>query len=254
MFADHIIDKHDRIDKDEVCKAVDYMKSEYEEEHECYIKDMNQDDDYKSPWKNKDATVATGLKTVTYSSDSDKMPAARRDPIKDTQTIKEPIKGSHLGKIVCHSIDVPTDMDPVVTGFGIIGKGGYRAVSGGSHTQIIVQGGESIICSNVITHVLTNAGELTLKSNSFTFDALKAETLMVAPLNEPFLESDGGVSLTSITGASRPDQSRIVAPGMNEDISSRNDVRSTVRSDVGEADKLDTAVQRSFSDKWNAAH
>ena len=64
------------------------MKSEYEEEHERDIKDMVQDDDYKSPWKNKDATVATGLKTVTYSSDSDKKPAARNEPTKDTQTIK----------------------------------------------------------------------------------------------------------------------------------------------------------------------
>ena len=91
------------------------MKSEYEEEHERDIKDMIQDDDYKSPWKNKDATVATGLKTVTYSSDSDKKPAARNEPIKDTQTTKEPIKGSHLGKIVRHSEDGPTGMDPVVT-------------------------------------------------------------------------------------------------------------------------------------------
>ena len=66
---------------------------------------------------------------------------------------------------------------------------------------------------------------------------------MIAPLNEPSLESDGYVRSTSIIGASRPDQSRIVAQGMNEDISSRNDVRSTVRSDVGEADKLDTVVQ-----------
>ena len=40
---------------------------------------------------------------------------------------------------------------------------------------------------------------------------------------------------------------------MNEDILSRDDVRSTVRSDVGEADKLDTTVQRSSSNKWNAA-
>ena len=40
---------------------------------------------------------------------------------------------------------------------------------------------------------------------------------------------------------------------MNEDILSRENVRSTVRSDVGEADKLDAAVQRSSSDKWNAA-
>ena len=40
---------------------------------------------------------------------------------------------------------------------------------------------------------------------------------------------------------------------MNEDISSRDDVQSTVQSDIGEADKLDAAVQRSSSDKWNAA-
>ena len=33
----------------------------------------------------------------------------------------------------------------------------------------------------------------------------------------------------------------------------RDDVRSTVRSNVGGADILDTAVQLSSSDKWNAA-
>ena len=76
---------------------------------------------------------------------------------------------------------------------------------------------------------------------------------MVAPLNEPFLASDGDVLSASIIGASRPDQSRIIAPGTNKDISSRDDVRSTVRSDVGEADKLDAVVQRSLCDKWNAA-
>ena len=34
---------------------------------------MIKDDDYKSSWKIKDATVATGLKTVTYSSDLDEI-------------------------------------------------------------------------------------------------------------------------------------------------------------------------------------
>ena len=103
-------------------------------------------------------------------------------------------------------------MDPVVTGFGIIGQGGYQTISEGSHTQSIVQGGENIICSDVITHVRTNSGKLTLESDSFSFDPLKAETLMFAPLNEPFLASDGDVCSTSILGASRPDQSSIVAP------------------------------------------
>ena len=108
---------------------------------------MIQDDDYKSPWENKYATVATGLRTITYSSGSDKNPAAR----------KEPIKGSHLGKRVCHSINGPNDMDPFFIGIGIIGQGGSRTISGGSHTQSIFQGGENIIRSDVITHVLTNS-------------------------------------------------------------------------------------------------
>ena len=40
---------------------------------------------------------------------------------------------------------------------------------------------------------------------------------------------------------------------MNEDISSRDDVRSTVRNDVGEADKLDATVEGSSTNEWNMA-
>ena len=50
LFADLILDKNDRIDKDEIRKAVDYTKSEYKEEHERNIKDIIQYDNYKSPW------------------------------------------------------------------------------------------------------------------------------------------------------------------------------------------------------------
>ena len=66
------------MDKDEIRKAISHVKSEYEEEHERDIKYIFHDDDYKPTWINKDATVATGLKTVTYSSDSDEKPAARK--------------------------------------------------------------------------------------------------------------------------------------------------------------------------------
>ena len=106
-------------------------------------------------------------------------------------------------------------MDPVLTRVGIIGQGGSRTISGGSHTQSIVQGEKSIIHSDVITHVLTNSSKVMLESNSFTFNLIKTKTLMVAPLIELFLASDGDVRSTSIIGASRPNQSRIVAPGMN---------------------------------------
>ena len=64
------------------------MKSEDEEEHERNIENIVQDDNYKSPWKIKHATVATGLKTVTYSSYFNRKPAARKEPITDTQTLK----------------------------------------------------------------------------------------------------------------------------------------------------------------------
>ena len=49
LFVNVILDQNYEIDEDEICKAVDHMKSEYEEEHERDIKNMIQDDDYKSP-------------------------------------------------------------------------------------------------------------------------------------------------------------------------------------------------------------
>ena len=94
---------------------------------------------------------------------------------------------------------------------------------------------------------------MTLESDSFAFDPLKAQTLIITPLTEPFLNSDRDVRSTSVIGASRPDHSRIVDPFMNEEISSRDDVLSTVLSDIGEVEKLDTDVQQSSTDKRNTA-
>ena len=124
--------------------------------------------------------------------------------------------------------DGPTNMNPVLTGVGIIGQGGPWTIIRVSIPQRIVQGGGNIICSNVIMHVLTKYSEMTLKRDSFPFDSLKAQTLMIKPLTEPFLTSDGNVRSTSVIGASIPDHSRIIAPVMNGDISSRYDVLSTV--------------------------
>ena len=90
------------------------MKANDEAEHERNIKDMIQGDDYKSSWKNKDATVTTSLTTVnnplddtgytyldqyqSYSSDSSKKVETSKEPIKDTQNIKEPIKDNQTIK------------------------------------------------------------------------------------------------------------------------------------------------------------
>ena len=102
MQADQIKENNVGMDKNEIRKAIYRVKLEDEEEHEHNIEYMIQDDDYKSPWKIKNATVAKGLNAITDSSDLDENPAARKEPITDTQTLKEPIKGSHLGKRVCH--------------------------------------------------------------------------------------------------------------------------------------------------------
>ena len=102
------------------------MKFEDEAEHECNIQYLAQeDDDYKSLWREG----AAGLKAVTDSSDSVEITFA---------ALKEPIKGSHLGKRVRHSEGGSTDMDPIVTEFYFICQGGPWDISGGTHTQIII--------------------------------------------------------------------------------------------------------------------
>ena len=79
--------------------------------------------------------------------------------------------------------------------------------------------------------------------------------LTIKLLTEPFLTSDGYVRSTSVIviGAIRPNHSRIGTPFMNKDILSGDDVFSTIRSDVGEAEKLNTAVQGYSADKSNMA-
>ena len=60
IMADHIEEKNvGTIDKEELRKAIAHVKSEDEAEHERNIDNMTQEDDYKSPWKNKYATDAT---------------------------------------------------------------------------------------------------------------------------------------------------------------------------------------------------
>ena len=175
-------------------------------------------------------------------------------PIKDTQKIKEPITDdTQIVKRVRYVQYGPTNMDPFLTGVGIIGQGGTWTISGVSISQSIIQGGGGIICSNVITHVLTNSSKMTLERYYFSFDPLKSQMLVIAPLTKPFLISDRDVCMPSVIGAIRTNHSRIDNPFMNKYISSRDDILSTVWSDIGEAEKLDTAVQRSSTDKRNTA-
>ena len=78
------------INYDELHKAITQLKSEKEAEHERNILDMTQVDDYKLPWKDKDAitvndTAYTFLNSYDNEiSDSDKMVEASKEPIEDT--------------------------------------------------------------------------------------------------------------------------------------------------------------------------
>ena len=66
IMADQIKEKNERMDKDEICKAISHGKSEDEAYHEHNIERLTQEDDIlKSPWKGD----AEGLNAVTNSCD-----------------------------------------------------------------------------------------------------------------------------------------------------------------------------------------
>ena len=109
MQAKILTEKAVRMDKDKIHEAISKVKLEDEAYHERIIKYLtHEDDDYISSWKGD----AVGFAAVTDSSDLgdiyfkipvtesdfDKKPAAKKEPIKDTPTLKTPITGSYLGK------------------------------------------------------------------------------------------------------------------------------------------------------------
>ena len=155
-MANNIIETNVRSDRtindEKLRKAITILKSEKEVGHERNINNMTQEDDYKLPWKDKDATTVNDtLNDTAYIyfnsfnddiSDSSKQVDTSKEPIKDTQTSKESITDTHIVNRVCNLLDETTNVDLVVTGVRIIGQGGPRAISGGSITQTIIHGGE----------------------------------------------------------------------------------------------------------------
>ena len=116
----------------------------------------------------------------------------------------------------------------------------------------MIHGGTSIISSNVIIHVLTDSSKMIIKSDSFPLNTLKSKTLVIASQPESFLSCDKNVRASSEIGDSRPEHGSIGTSCVNEKIWSRDD-KFSVRSEVGEANKLDTDVQRSPTNERNKA-
>ena len=92
--------------KDKIREVVSQLKYVDEAYHERMIEILiHEYDDYSSSCEG-DVTDSTDSDEITFNkllltkSDLDKRPAARKDPIKDTPTLKTPITGSYLGKIL----------------------------------------------------------------------------------------------------------------------------------------------------------
>ena len=70
MMANNIIETNvgneGTINDEELCKAITIMKYDEESGHERNIDNMTQEDDYKSPWKDKDATTVNN--TLDYTA------------------------------------------------------------------------------------------------------------------------------------------------------------------------------------------
>ena len=156
-------------------------------------------------WKYKYVTTVNDLVYTFIKSYNDDASDSR----KQVQTSKEPIKDTHV-----HNTSVETNaVDSIITGVGIIGRGGRRDISGGT----------SIISNNVITYILTDSRKMILKSNSFPLNHLKSKTLMIASQPELFLSCDRNVRASSEIGDSRPDHGRKGTPFVNKKIWSGDD-------------------------------
>ena len=127
MQAKLLTEKMARMDKDKILEAVSQLKYEDEAYHERTIERLiHEYDDYSASCDGDgtDSTDSDEFKTLLTERDLDcclvdmenldKKPAARKDPIKDTPTLKAPITGYYLGKVLCQSESGPTDMRPVV--------------------------------------------------------------------------------------------------------------------------------------------
>ena len=107
-------------------------------------------------------------------------------------------------------------MDLVVTGVGIIGREGSRAIIGRSITQEINPWRKVITHGNIITTDITDPRKILPRSGSFLIGEKQAHTFMLAYLVKTLLTSNRNVGTTSIPRTRRINQSRILATTVYE--------------------------------------
>ena len=130
-------------------------------------------------------------------------------------------------------------VNPSVIVVGLIGRGGRDI------TQGMISGGTSIV-KDVVTDVLTDSRKMIF------INPLTSQTLMIALQNEPTLSCNMIICASSDIGNSRIDHGKIGTPVVNKKILSEDD-NFRVKIDLNEAEKLDTIVQRSLTNKGNTA-
>ena len=201
------------INNDELHKATTQLKYEKEADHERNIPDMTQVDDYKSDWKDKDATTVNDSAYTFLNSFEDEI----SDWSKHVEASKEPITDTYIVKRVRNLLDGTISVNSTATVIGIIGPGECSIAQG------MISGVTSTISSNVITDILTDYSKMILKSNSFPLKPLKSKTLVIAPKTEPFLSCDRNIRASIEIGDSRIDHGRIGTPFVNKNIWSGDD-------------------------------
>ena len=191
------------MDKDKFLEAVSQLKYEDEAYHERIIEKLIHEyddcsascegdgtDSIESDGFNKLLTERNLGICLIDMENLDKKHAARKDPIKDTPTLKAPITESYLGKRLCQSESGPTDMRPVVTEPLAITENPFNTEpltenSIVTELNVIGQGGSWAVIRG--THMITNPRQISLKGDSFPFDKEQVQTLMLTSLLEALL-------------------------------------------------------------------
>ena len=110
------------------------------------------------------STIRSSDEHVDTISESSKQVDASNDPIKEI----------HIVDRVCNLSVRVVSLNPAVIGVRIIKQG---------ITQGVINGDKKIV-SNIVTDVLTDYSKILFKTNTFQFNTLQSETLVIGPQNE----------------------------------------------------------------------
>ena len=112
--------------------------------------------------------------------------------------------------------------------------------------------GGTIIVKEVVTDVLTDSSKMIFKTDTFSLDPFKSQTLIIASKNKPTLNCNKIVRTSSDIENSGINHGRIGTPIVNKKVWSEDD-NFRVKIDVDEVDKLNTIVQQSLTNESNTA-